>query len=745
MGKSTVLTHLSKEIKERFPHKWVVRIDLNDHTDALNALKQEQIDKEKVIEFVSEKVLKLKPGLELELFKQCCEQNHKVRIVIMLDGFDEISPSYKQTVIDLLQALRQTAVEQLWVTTRPHLREELEDKLQQLSYTLEPFSEDEQIEFLTKFWIQIDCFTNMDNKDKAEIKKKLKIYAEKLIINLKNSISDQDAEFTSIPLQCHMLAVAFDKEVKLFCESAESTPNLPFKLGILELYGRFIERKYDIYQEEKLQVQKSNVAAIQQRERELSQLRKDYQLLALKALFTEEQVTLFQTNTDTTFPTEDLIRVGIVQVSDDGKLHFIHRTFAEYYVADCLMNRLTGGDNSSEQVQTFILKDIFLKDSYRVIRAFIDSFLSKSNPSDEVLKQCGKRIHDLGNGCNLILHQAVVECNANIVAVLLDSLQAAQHTDTFVQLLLAKRHTTPFVQLSKSQNAWFKAIQKGNIEVIKKLWQLANEKLRTEEIKNNFFLARDYLNRTVLHTAAEQDKLEILQKVWEWANGKLTKEEIKNKLLLASDRVGRTVFHMAAQQGELEMLDKLRDWANEKLTTEEIDNILLLATNTEGRTIFHIAAKGGSPEILQKVWEWANEKLTKEEINNKLLLATDKEGRTVFHTAAERGTLQILQKVWEGANEKLTTEEINNKILLATDGEGRTVFHTAAERGTLEILQKVCEWANEKLTKEEINNKILLATDRVGRTVFHTAVNCGRPELLQKVWEWANEKLTTGR
>jgi hypothetical protein len=47
----------------------------------------------------------------------------------MLDGFDEISPSYKQNVIDLLQQLRQTAVEQLWVTTRPHLRENLEDKL----------------------------------------------------------------------------------------------------------------------------------------------------------------------------------------------------------------------------------------------------------------------------------------------------------------------------------------------------------------------------------------------------------------------------------------------------------------------------------------------------------------------------------------------------------------------------------------------------------------------------------------
>jgi hypothetical protein len=50
-----------------------------------------------------------------------------------------------------------------------------------------------------------------------------------------------------------------------------------------------------------------------------------------------------------------------LQVSHDGKLHFIHRSFAEYYVADCLVNRLTEGNNTSAQVQALILKDIFLE------------------------------------------------------------------------------------------------------------------------------------------------------------------------------------------------------------------------------------------------------------------------------------------------------------------------------------------------------------------------------------------------
>jgi hypothetical protein len=222
MGKSTILTHLSKQMKQKFSSKWVVRIDLKDHVDELKKLKQQQIDKEKGIEFVSNEVLKLKPGLEMELFKQCCEQKQKVRIIIMLDGFDEISPFYKDTVIDILQALRLTAVEQLWVTTRQHLREKLEDNLQQLSYTLEPFSEKEQVEFLTKFWSLQDWYT--EREEKVIQKKNIEVYAEHLIKILAESIRDKDKELAGIPLQTRMLAEVFDKDVKLFYESAESKP-----------------------------------------------------------------------------------------------------------------------------------------------------------------------------------------------------------------------------------------------------------------------------------------------------------------------------------------------------------------------------------------------------------------------------------------------------------------------------------------------------------------------------------------
>jgi hypothetical protein len=108
------------------------------------------------------------------------------------------------------------------------------------------------------------------------------------------SISEKEREFTGIPLQCRMLAEAFEEEVKMFYCSDKSKTELAFKLELIGLYERFIERKYDIYQEEKLQALVHNAAVKRQRKRELESMRLDHQLLALKVLFTEKQVALFQ-------------------------------------------------------------------------------------------------------------------------------------------------------------------------------------------------------------------------------------------------------------------------------------------------------------------------------------------------------------------------------------------------------------------------------------------------------------------
>ena len=54
--------------------------------------------------------------------------------------------------------------------------------------------------------------------------------------------------------------------------------------------------------------------------------------------------------------------------------------------------------------------------------------------------------------------------------------------------------------------------------------------------------------------------LDILQKVCEWANEKLTTEEINNKLLLGTDNEGRTAWQLAPKWGSSEALGNYRNW-----------------------------------------------------------------------------------------------------------------------------------------------------------------------------------------
>jgi hypothetical protein len=84
-----------------------------------------------------------------------------------------------------------------------------------------------------------------------------------------DSIGDEGRVVTGNPLQSCILVEAFDEEIKTFYQSAELMPNSLLKLDMLGLYRRFIVRKYDIYQEEKFQVDMNNVVAVGQQEHDL--------------------------------------------------------------------------------------------------------------------------------------------------------------------------------------------------------------------------------------------------------------------------------------------------------------------------------------------------------------------------------------------------------------------------------------------------------------------------------------------
>jgi hypothetical protein len=54
-------------------------------------------------------------------------------------------------------------------------------------------------------------------------------------------------------------------------------------------------------------------------------------------------------------------------------------------------------------------------------------------------------------------------------------------------------------------------------------------------LNNKILLSNDTVKGTNWYLAADLEKIEILKKIWEWAEERLTTEEKKEELLLATD------------------------------------------------------------------------------------------------------------------------------------------------------------------------------------------------------------------
>ena len=68
-------------------------------------------------------------------------------------------------------------------------------------------------------------------------------------------------------------------------------------------------------------------------------------------------------------------------------------------------------------------------------------------------------------------------------------------------------------------NTWNWVAVFPNLELLRKIWEWAEEKLTTVEINNKFLLGADSEERSAWHWAAVFRNLELLHKIWERAEG----------------------------------------------------------------------------------------------------------------------------------------------------------------------------------------------------------------------------------
>jgi hypothetical protein len=206
MGKSTFLSCMEHEIKKLNPSMWVLRINLHKYTCALRNIEfdQECIKKCKMFLWnAAHSPEQFARTLVKKIFIQALELAGNM--VIILDGFDEISPDYSPKVERLIRAIREGTTSRIWVSSRFSYRQNLEDIMIKLAFTLQPFKPENQIQFLKQYWNEVM---------KISKQRRVRKFAKKLRRLCSQNISEKDGEFTGIPLQIEMLGEAFMKEAK---------------------------------------------------------------------------------------------------------------------------------------------------------------------------------------------------------------------------------------------------------------------------------------------------------------------------------------------------------------------------------------------------------------------------------------------------------------------------------------------------------------------------------------------------
>uniref|UniRef100_A0A182J083 ANK_REP_REGION domain-containing protein n=1 Tax=Anopheles atroparvus TaxID=41427 RepID=A0A182J083_ANOAO len=307
------------------------------------------------------------------------------KVIILFDAFDEIAPHYKDAVLALfVQYSSMPGITQIYLTSRPNMFED--DFLlyfppnQREFYHLEVFSERDQIAFLDKF-----------------LRRKLNDYRTlqgyELLCILHNITDELLGDRKQIPLfmsiSSELLLPLVGAHVTFSTDGITVSTNLIEEAKTLfepqNMMKSFINRKLYILKVEKTDTTDSayNIPAMQIEAEELNKIkRRKHTLLAMYAMCDESEIDVLLEQSERTEALTYMDEVqlareksGIVEAFNGLIPQFLHRTIAEFLVAEWIFNNI-----AKENVRSFLLSNQYWIYSKRVIRDYLNRMLASGSP-----------------------------------------------------------------------------------------------------------------------------------------------------------------------------------------------------------------------------------------------------------------------------------------------------------------------------------------------------------------------------
>ncbi|XP_049841457.1 uncharacterized protein LOC126291804 [Schistocerca gregaria] len=288
IGKSTMLAAVARQMKAIDPAYWIVKVNFSEFYNIFDNCDNIADALEQVLMHVTSSKDQLGP-LERTLLCHCLQ--HSSRVVCLVDGFDELTSTYTDLSLQILKQLSPHKGGMV-VTARPTANKLLEETLGSMACLLTTFNDVEWQVFLRK-------------------------YSQSSPDSINRIATNYPKHLLRFPLLCKMCADLTE-------------PGLV--ADALELYYTFFRRKC-----QNLWIKKHGDGGKQEFEEQWKRYEEQLMHLAVSFLIQRKdrlgQRPYYQTNRDF------FVEAEIMCKSADGRLVFVHRTFAEYFLAKwCSVN-----------------------------------------------------------------------------------------------------------------------------------------------------------------------------------------------------------------------------------------------------------------------------------------------------------------------------------------------------------------------------------------------------------------------
>jgi hypothetical protein len=743
MGKSTALDRQAQLLKKKHPHKWIMKINLNDYTNELEEATMEGLKTtEGVLEFLSKHIFKMETNLEEELFKHSSTKTGNV--ILLFDGFDEVASYYKDQVSQLIKSLLKTSIGKIIIASRPECGDYLEKTFSQIRYSLLPFTKEDQENFLFNFMKE-----KVGNVVDEDLLKKI---IQMILGSMAKSFSDKDFKFTGVPLITKLVAEFFESKINGYFQKPPANDFVDFiaklekeTFNLVKLYDHFVEKKLQIYHEEKCKLILSNPRVKRMIQQLIPRILKNYKTLAVKQILKTDAGKYFPAVAAIEFDEEeleDLERVGLIYtVNNDWK--FVHQTIGEFG-----FNRFLNDSFDDENCAKFIVEVVLVDDSYQIIRSFMNFWILEKVSENSCEMYQEKLLEISVQNKETPLHVAGREGNENIFWFLYSSLAAksdrfANKTAETEDYLLnipkgidSAKSYTAFAHYFQNCNDSFvilREIQKDfGIDFVKQLFRI---KMNTEENILHKISESDWNILEVLTFLRETfgDDLGVLREIFCWSR----------------DMSGRSFLHVAFRYLHnatlIKLFDEL-DLLKSILGQGFIDQIVLIESSDIFGVFLSLYARSQhfDNDTLMQFLKRMRAMCGQETLKRFFVISHDVSRPLLHRFCYEARNFNLLQ-IFQWLNREFGRDFLKELIPLTDHIQKQTVFHNLLLNPTnpgSQILPILAFLKHDlKFEDEFLVQDILFNTDHIGRKVFSNLLFTQSRDFYQSFFEFLEQHL----